>query len=176
MRLARVAGSAVLLTLVAAPAFLRAQSPQYPNYPSEMPDHLQPVTSSFDYARREAMIPMRDGVHLHTVILVPKGAAHAPILLTRTPYSADQLTSHSNSAHLGPNLYGYDNAVDVILENDVNLLGHDQFLAFVAIVGFDLVGPQLFCPILRADAWQNFSYCARRSTAGPAASTTANGG
>jgi putative CocE/NonD family hydrolase len=81
-----------------------------------MPDHLQPVTSSFDYARREAMIPMRDGVHLHTVILVPKGAAHAPILLTRTPYSADQLTTHSNSAHLGPNLYGYDNAVDVIVD------------------------------------------------------------
>jgi uncharacterized protein len=34
------------------------------------------------------MIPMRDGVKLHTVILVPKGAKHAPILLTRTPYSA----------------------------------------------------------------------------------------
>jgi putative CocE/NonD family hydrolase len=91
-------------------------SPQYPNYPSEMPDRLQPATSSFDYIRREAMIPMRDGVHLHTVILVPKGAAHAPILLTRTPYSADQLTTHSNSSHLGPNLYGYDNAVDVILD------------------------------------------------------------
>ena len=94
------------------------QSPagQYPNYPSEMPDHLQPATSSFDYARREAMIPMRDGIRLHTVILVPKGAAHAPILLTRTPYSADQLTTHAASSHLGPNLYGYDNAVDVILD------------------------------------------------------------
>jgi uncharacterized protein len=114
----------VLLCVAAAvftaslPFTMRAQSPapQYRNYPSEMPDHLQPVTSSFDYERREAMIPMRDGVHLHTVILVPKGAAHAPILLTRTPYSADQLTTHSNSAHLGPNLYGYDNAVDVILD------------------------------------------------------------
>jgi putative CocE/NonD family hydrolase len=62
------------------------------------------------------MIPMRDGVHLHTVVLVPKSAAHAPILLTRTPYSADQLTTHANSAHLGPNLYGYDNATDVILD------------------------------------------------------------
>jgi hypothetical protein len=89
--------------------------PQYPNYPSEMPAHIQPVTSSFDYDRREAMIAMRDGVHLHTVILVPRGAAHAPILLTRTPYSADQLTTHAASAHLGPNLYGYDNALDVIV-------------------------------------------------------------
>ncbi len=48
------------------------------------------------------MIPMRDGVKLHTVILVPKGAKKAPILLTRTPYSADKLTSHADSAHLGP--------------------------------------------------------------------------
>ena len=32
---------------------------------------------------------MRDGVKLHTVILVPKGAKGAPILLTRTPYDAD---------------------------------------------------------------------------------------
>ncbi len=90
--------------------------PLYPDYPSETPARLQPSTGSFDYTRREAMIPMRDGVHLHTVILVPKGAEHAPILLTRTPYSADQLTSHQASSHLGPNLYGYDNATDVIVE------------------------------------------------------------
>ncbi len=90
--------------------------PLYPDYPSETPAKLQPATGSFDYTRREAMIPMRDGVRLHTVILVPKGAEHAPILLTRTPYSADQLTSHAASSHLGPILYGYDNATDVIVE------------------------------------------------------------
>ena len=76
--------------------------PQYPNFPSETPAELKPATSGFDYARREAMIPMRDGVRLHTVILVPNGAKHAPILLTRTPYSADQLTAHTCTApHLG---------------------------------------------------------------------------
>jgi hypothetical protein len=32
---------------------------------------LVPVTDSFDHVRREAMIPMRDGVKLYTVILVP---------------------------------------------------------------------------------------------------------
>jgi uncharacterized protein len=104
---------------ISMPAGMLAQqspTPQYPNYPSEMPAHLQPETGSFDFVRREAMITMRDGVHLHTVILVPQGTAHAPILLTRTPYSADQLTTHSASSHLGPNLYGYDNAVDVILD------------------------------------------------------------
>jgi len=50
------------------------------------------------------------------VILVPKGVKHAPILLTRTPYSANELTSHAASAHLGRILYGYDNATDVIVE------------------------------------------------------------
>jgi putative CocE/NonD family hydrolase len=59
---------------------------------------------------------MRDGVKLHTVILVPKGAKGAPILFTRTPYKADDLTSHAGSAHLGPILSGYDNATEVIVE------------------------------------------------------------
>jgi uncharacterized protein len=36
---------------------------------------------------------MRDGVKLHTVILVPKGAKGAPILLTRTPYDAIRPTA-----------------------------------------------------------------------------------
>jgi putative CocE/NonD family hydrolase len=59
---------------------------------------------------------MRDGVKLHTVIIVPKGAKRAPILLTRTPYNADNLTSHAQSSHLGPILKGYDNATDVIVD------------------------------------------------------------
>src|SRR6202011_1880795 len=84
--------------------------------PSEMPARIQPVTSSFDYVRREVMIPMRDGVKLHTVILVPKGAKSAGILLTRTPYDADAQTNQAASAHLGPTLSGYDNATEVIVE------------------------------------------------------------
>jgi len=56
--------------------------------PSETPENLHPFMDSWDYTRREEMIPMRDGVRLHTVILVPKGAKNAPILLTRTPYNA----------------------------------------------------------------------------------------
>src|SRR5713101_9320122 len=84
--------------------------------PSEMPARIEPVTSSFDYVRREVMIPMRDSVKLHTVILVPKGAKNAGILLTRTPYDADTQTNHASSAHLGPTLSGYDNATEVIVE------------------------------------------------------------
>jgi uncharacterized protein len=92
------------------------QQPLYPDYPSETPAHLQPATTNFDYDRRDVMIPMRDGVRLHAVILVPKGAHHAPILLTRTPYSATVQTNLAASSHLGPTLYGYDNATDVIVE------------------------------------------------------------
>ena len=84
--------------------------------PSETPARLDVATATFDYTRRDVMIPMRDGVKLHTVILIPKGAKNAPILLTRTPYDATELTSHIPSSHLGPALYGYDNATDVIVE------------------------------------------------------------
>jgi putative CocE/NonD family hydrolase len=83
---------------------------------SETPSKFEPTNRGFNYERRSVMIPMRDGVKLHTVILVPKGARNAPILMTRTPYSADKTTSHVNSSELGPNLSGYDNATDVIIE------------------------------------------------------------
>jgi len=108
----------VVFSFIAVPFFAapaRSQS-QYPNYPSETPDHFQPATASFDYDRRVVMIPMRDGVKLHTVILVPKGAKNAPILLTRTPYDADALTENSHSSHLASTLWGYDNATEVIVE------------------------------------------------------------
>src|SRR5262247_954271 len=84
--------------------------------PSETPEKFEPTNYSFDYSKRDVMIPMRDGVKLHTVIITPKGARRAPILLTRTPYNATELTSHAQSSHLGPILTGYDNATDVIIE------------------------------------------------------------
>jgi uncharacterized protein len=83
---------------------------------SETPSKFDTTNYGFNYERRTVMIPMRDGVKLHTVILVPKGARNAPILMTRTPYSADQTTKHVNSSDLGPTLSGYDNATDVIVE------------------------------------------------------------
>src|SRR5471032_1203545 len=94
----------------------RPAPPSYPGLPSETPPTFEPVTDSFDYVKRDVMIPMRDGVKLHTVILVPKGAARAPILLTRTPYNANDLTGYAHSAHLAPMLAGYDNALEVIIE------------------------------------------------------------
>jgi len=62
------------------------------------------------------MIPMRDGVKLFTIILVPKGARQAGILLTRTPYETNKMTARRQSLHLGPRLWGYDNAVETIVD------------------------------------------------------------
>ena len=107
-------GGGVLVGVLTLAGALAAQTPA--TLPSETPDTLRPATGGFDYVRREAMIPMRDGVKLHTVILIPRGARGAPILLTRTPYSADELTTHAQSSHLGPILSGYDNATEVIVE------------------------------------------------------------
>jgi uncharacterized protein len=91
----------------------------YPALPSETPAKFTPTREGFDHVRREVEIPMRDGVKLHTVILVPKaamGGKRTPILLTRTPYDADKLTTHGDSTHLGTALDGYDNAVETIVE------------------------------------------------------------
>ena len=104
----------VALLLFVAPAF--PQTTAAGSLQSETPQKFVPTNDGFDHIRRDEMIPMRDGVKLHTVILIPKGAKNAPILLTRTPYNATELTSHAQSAHLGPNLYGYDNATEVIVE------------------------------------------------------------
>jgi putative CocE/NonD family hydrolase len=106
----------ISLTLVLLVLPGKLATAQTPTLPSERPEKIEPTNYGFDYVRREVMIPMRDGVKLHTVILVPKGAKAAPILLTRTPYNATELTTHINSSHLGPSLYGYDNATDVIVD------------------------------------------------------------
>jgi putative CocE/NonD family hydrolase len=100
-----------LLSFAFVASVASAQNP----LPSETPAKFNQVRTSFDHDRREVMIAMRDGVKLHTVILVPKGARRAPILLTRTPYDANATTTYAQSSHLAPALNGYDNALDVII-------------------------------------------------------------
>ncbi len=53
-----------------------------------------------DYEKRVVMVPMRDGVKLYTVIVVPKGAKDAPIVLTRTPYNAAGRAGHGEAARM----------------------------------------------------------------------------
>ena len=68
-------GFGALVLLIASAGACEAQiTPKYPDYPSETPPHFVAPTSGMDYERREVMIAMRDGVKLHTVILVPKAA------------------------------------------------------------------------------------------------------
>ena len=94
----------------------QAQEVKYPAQMSDTPNTFVESTYGFDHIKTKVMIPMRDGVKLNTVIIVPKAAKGAPILLTRTPYSADTLTTHNPSAYLRSILEGYDNATDVIVE------------------------------------------------------------
>src|ERR1700742_3102259 len=78
----------------------RAADPLVTSLPSDTPASFKPNTDSFDYIKREEMIPMRDGVRLKTFILVPKGAHQAPMLMTRTPYNASARVLRFNSPHL----------------------------------------------------------------------------
>jgi putative CocE/NonD family hydrolase len=82
-----------LLIAAAQPLF---PAPQQADIPK---DFKAPVAAN-DYIRREVMVPMRDGVKLYTVVVVPKGAKDAPILLTRTPYNASRRASRNESTHM----------------------------------------------------------------------------
>ncbi|HKE22246.1 MAG TPA: CocE/NonD family hydrolase [Bryobacteraceae bacterium] len=75
-------------------------APAVPQQGSDIPNSFHPPTDRHDYVKRQVMIPMRDGVKLHTVIVVPKGAHNAPIVLTRTPYNASKRASRNESPHM----------------------------------------------------------------------------
>ena len=68
-----------------------------------------------DYTKQVVTIPMRDGVKLYTVIVVPKtatAAARSPIMLTRTPYNAARRAARNVSPHMASMLAeGDDNFV-----------------------------------------------------------------
>jgi len=75
-------------------------SAQTPPLTPDVPPKYSAPTAGYDYVKRVEMIPMRDGVKLYTVIVVPKGAKNAPILLTRTPYDAAHRAERSQSPHM----------------------------------------------------------------------------
>jgi putative CocE/NonD family hydrolase len=97
---------AALLGLGGAPA-VHAQTAG--TAASDRAAHFVASDPQADFERRVVEIPMRDGVKLHTVILIPTGAHRAPMLLTRTPYDADGMTSQAKSNQLSAVLQGYDN-------------------------------------------------------------------
>ena len=111
----KLAISVLSFLSVAGAAVSSAGEPdRTPAVRSEIPSTFAPQIDSFDYIRRTAMIPMRDGVKLFTVILIPRGAQRAPVLLTRTPYDANKRTSERPSRHLAT-LLGDGDVVDELV-------------------------------------------------------------
>jgi putative CocE/NonD family hydrolase len=82
--------------LAFAPMVPAQTSPMTPDIPAK---YAAPTESS-DYVKREVMIPMRDGVKLYTVIVIPRGAKSAPMILTRTPYNASKRAERFQSPHV----------------------------------------------------------------------------
>src|SRR5277367_414474 len=105
----RQSAAALLMVALAVPAI------SDPTLPNETPAQFLPRVGSFDYTQREVMIPMRDGVKLQTVILIPRAAQRAPILLTRTPYGASKRIIKHASAHLAALIDSTDAAEDAVL-------------------------------------------------------------
>jgi hypothetical protein len=66
----------------------------------DIPAKFVAPNNGYDYVKQVVMIPMRDGVKLYTVIVIPMGATHAPILLTRTPYDAASRATREVSPHM----------------------------------------------------------------------------
>src|SRR3954447_17024521 len=88
--------AASLLPLLAAAA--APPAPVTPMTPDVVAKY-DPVLPEADYIKRVAMVPMRDGTKLYTVIVMKKGTANGPILLSRTPYDAKASMSREESQH-----------------------------------------------------------------------------
>jgi predicted acyl esterase len=78
--------SALLFTLFVS-AFVTVASAAPQELPSDIPPDFKVRELERDFVARKEMIPMRDGVKLNTLIVIPKGAKNAPILMDRTPYN-----------------------------------------------------------------------------------------
>ena len=106
-----------VLSLVLAAAFASAAqaqtSPMAPDIPA---GKFETAVPNADYVKQEVMVPMRDGVKLHTVIVIPKSIMEgkAPIMLTRTPYNASGRAGRMKSPHITSILGDGD---DAFIEN-----------------------------------------------------------
>lgn len=58
------------------------------------------------YTKKNYKIPMRDGVHLYTIVYAPKDTAQTyPLLMTRTPYGIHPYEDDKFRSTLGPNVH-----------------------------------------------------------------------
>ena len=95
-RVRSVVNVAVLLGVSVICGF--AQQQKFPA--DDLNPNFKPPVQQTDFDKRVVMVPMRDGTKLYTVIVVPKGAHDAPILLTRTPYNAAGRAERSTSGRM----------------------------------------------------------------------------
>lgn len=100
MTIPRIARHAPLLALLASAAPLVAQTAPVTAMTPDVVASYDQVRPEADFVRRVAMVPMRDGVKLYTVILFKKGTVNGPILLSRTPYDAKGSTARMPSQRL----------------------------------------------------------------------------
>ena len=84
----------LLALLLLMPLSAIAQSPK----PAPAPQDADALPS-LEYVKSEAMIPVRDGVKLHAVIVRPKNEmGPLPVLMLRTPYGVDHYSGRSVQA------------------------------------------------------------------------------
>src|SRR5262249_27178244 len=84
-----------LLVALAAAAFDRSAAKAQLNLAEHIRTH---------YTRHDHKVPMRDGVHLYTVVYAPKDAAQTyPIMMLRTPYGVAPYEKDKFRSVLGPN-------------------------------------------------------------------------
>ncbi|MES2150004.1 MAG: CocE/NonD family hydrolase [Pseudomonadota bacterium] len=88
-------------------------------------DKFEAAIPGADYVKQVVMIPMRDGVKLYTVIVIPINAAHAPMMLTRTPYNAAKRAERSASPHMA----------SMLPEGDDQFVAHGYIRVFQDIRG-----------------------------------------
>ena len=83
-----------------------------PTMTPDIPKSYTAPTDRQDVELREVMIPMRDGVKLNTVIIVPKGIKNAPIIFVRTPYNAAEAAEKTSLRRDIANRCGIDPMLD----------------------------------------------------------------
>ena len=119
--------TASLLPLVAIAA--APPAPVTPMTPDVVASYNS-ILPQADFIRREAMVPMRDGTKLYTVIFMKKGVTNAPILLSRTPYDAKGSTSRTKSESVVdvlPIMYKeFVNDGYIIVQQDIRGLHHSE--------------------------------------------------
>jgi putative CocE/NonD family hydrolase len=125
-----------LLSLAAAPPPARV-TPMTPDVVAK----YEPMLPEADFVKRVAMVPMRDGTKLYTVIVMKKGTQNGPILLSRTPYDAKGSMSRSASQSVVDTLpIMYKEVVNdgyIIVQQDIRGLHNSegQFVMNRPIVG-----------------------------------------